>query len=296
MAQKLTNRRLALGTAQFGMEYGVANTCGQVARPALADILANAGRAGLDTLDTAIAYGQSEERLGAAGVDNWSVVSKLPRLSDPAPPDVRRWVLASVQGSLDRLRLPGLSVLLLHHSADLLGAQGPGLVSALAELKDRGLVLKTGVSIYAPAELDQLLAMGVVDAIQAPLSIVDRRLVQSGWLDRLQQRGVEVHVRSVFLQGLLLMPAAQRPVRFQVWQGLWDRWDHWLREQRLSALEACLRYVLGFDAIARVVTGVDSLAQLQQILAACDGALPPVPDDMQSDDPALLNPALWHLP
>jgi aryl-alcohol dehydrogenase-like predicted oxidoreductase len=294
MVHALTNRRLALGTAQFGMDYGVANTGGQVERTALVDILANAARAGLDTLDTAIAYGQSEVRLGELGVDNWCVVSKLPRLPDPAPADIHAWVLASVQGSLDRLRIPVLSALLLHHPADMLGAQGAHLARALADIKDRGLVRKTGVSIYAPAELDRLLATGVVDAIQAPLSIVDRRLVQSGWLDRLQQRGIEVHVRSVFLQGLLLMPAAQRPGRFAAWQGLWDRWDRWLLDSQLSALEACLRYVLGFDAIARVVTGVDSLAQLQQILAACDGELPDVPAILQSDDQRLINPALWQ--
>ena len=136
LPQMLTHRRLALGTAQFGMDYGVANTGGRVTRAALADILTTAARAGLDTLDTAIAYGQSEACLGAAGVDNWRVITKLPRLPDPAPPDVRAWVLAAVQGSLDRLQLPGLTAVLLHHPADLLGRHGPDLAWALAELKD----------------------------------------------------------------------------------------------------------------------------------------------------------------
>jgi len=278
------------------MDYGVANTGGRVTRAALADILTTAARAGLDTLDTAIAYGQSEACLGAAGVDNWRVITKLPRLPDPAPPDVRAWVLAAVQGSLDRLQLPGLTAVLLHHPADLLGRHGPDLAWALAELKDRGLIRQAGLSMYAPTELEELLAMGVLDVIQAPLSIVDRRLVLSGWLDRLQQMGVEVHVRSVFLQGLLLMPAEQRPASFQAWQKMWDRWDQWLREQRLSPLEACLRYVLGFDVIARVVIGVDSLAQLRQIIAACGGELPDVPDELRSDDVDLINPSRWQLP
>ena len=158
------------------------------------------------------------------------------------------------------------------------------------------LLLAFGDRLYAPTELEELLAMGVLDVIQAPLSIVDRRLVLSGWLDRLQQMGVEVHVRSVFLQGLLLMPAEQRPASFQAWQKMWDRWDQWLREQRLSPLEACLRYVLGFDVIARVVIGVDSLAQLRQIIAACGGELPDVPDELRSDDVDLINPSRWQLP
>ncbi len=296
MDHRLNLRRLALGAAQFGLHYGVANRSGQVRRSALAEILDLAADAGLDSIDTAIAYGDSEARLGEVGVNRWHVISKLPRLPVDASDDVHAWVIAQVQGSLSRMQIPCLSALLLHHPADLLGRHGPALARALGHLRHSGLVRKTGISIYDPAELDLLWQHDVVELVQAPLNIVDRRLLRSGWLARLHASGVEVHVRSVFMQGLLLMPSAQRPPRFRNWKPLWDQWEQWLDQHRLTALQACLRYVLAIGAVDKVVVGVDSLAHLREILAACDGALPGVPDTLASEDVALINPSQWHLP
>jgi len=294
--QPLNAPRLALGSAQFGLDYGVANRTGQVTRAALLEILSHAAQAGLDTLDTAIAYGDSEARLGEAGLARWQVVSKLPRLPADVGDDVPGWVRGQVQGALTRLRVPALAALLLHHPADLCGPHGVALTGALAALRDRALVRKTGVSIYDPAELDALWQHDAVQLVQVPFNIVDRRLQRSGWLDRLQARGIEVHVRSVFLQGLLLLPPGQRPARFERWQSLWARWDQWLQQHRLTPLQACLRYVLSLPGVDRVVVGVDSLVQLREILSACDGALPVLPDDLASDDLALINPSHWQLP
>jgi aryl-alcohol dehydrogenase-like predicted oxidoreductase len=188
-----------------------------------AAILKHARAAGLDTLDTAIAYGEAEQRLGAIGVGQWQVISKLPPVPDGCA-DVAAWVRDCVRGSLQRLKVAALHGLLLHRSQDLLGSSGAALSVALAATKSAGLVAKLGVSIYAPEELDDLASRMQLDVVQAPLSIVDRRLASSGWLARLHAAGTEVHVRSVFLQGLLLMDPGLRPARFARWQQLWDQW------------------------------------------------------------------------
>lgn len=293
MSSVLNTRRLALGTAQFGLNYGIANQAGQVLVNDAATILDCAAAAGLDTLDTAIAYGDSEERLGQIGVNQWQIVSKLPQLPDRSL-DVSAWVRASVMGSLERLKVSCLGGLLLHHPADLLGSQGDALYAAVAELKSLGVVEKIGISIYQPDELDTLLEHMAFDVVQAPFNILDRRLIDSGWLGRLRDLGVELHVRSVFMQGLLLMPGALRPAKFQRWQPLWDEWERWLSVHQLTPLEACLRYALSFNEIQRVIVGVDTPGQLQDILTAASGNLPPVPVDLQSADVALLNPSNWH--
>ena len=153
-----------------------------------------------------------------------------------------------------------------------------------------GLVEKIGVSVYSPSDLDDLSAFHF-DLVQAPLNILDRRLVASGWLSRLHESGTEVHVRSAFLQGLLLME--HRPVYFQAWEPLLKRYDDWIEVSGLTRVEACLRFALAHPEVSRVVVGVDSVEQLREALRAERGRGVYPPGDLQSYDDRLLNPSNW---
>jgi aryl-alcohol dehydrogenase-like predicted oxidoreductase len=283
------SERIALGTVQFGLDYGIANESGQVSRNEGARILEVARSGGVDTLDTAVAYGESESRLGEIGVAGWRIVSKLPPLPKDVV-DVAEWVRTSTRGSLDRLKVPVLGGLLLHRSADL-AERGTELHGALLALRADGVVEKIGVSIYHPSELDAI-SRHEIDLVQAPFNVLDRRLAASGWLKRLRDRGVELHTRSTFLQGLLLMPPGKRPARFHRWDALWRRWDAYLREHDTSALAASLGFVLG-AGVDRVVVGVDSANQLQEILVAASKNVRGIPDDLSSDDLDLISPVNW---
>lgn len=286
------NNRLALGTVQFGLEYGVANNAGRVNLDEAGKILAEAAHAGINMLDTAVAYGDSEATLGKIGVADWRIVTKLPEMPDTCT-DVAAWVEAQVRGSLDRLSIQQLHAVLLHRPAQLLEARGSQLFAALERLKILGYTKKIGISIYDASELDGLFREMHFDLVQAPLNILDRRLVTSGWAQRLKRSGTELHVRSAFLQGLLLMPADKRPQKFNRWQSLWSEWERWLHETGLSPVEACLRYAMSVEEVDNVVVGVDSAAQLHEIHAAAIGGLSGLPDWPQTIDPVLLNPALW---
>jgi len=286
------NRRLALGTVQFGLLYGIANQFGQVSRDEVAKILGHAWTAGMDTLDTAIGYGDSEAILGGIGVDQWQVITKLPEFPVTCA-DVASWVQDLVADSIDRLGVPRLRGLMLHRSQQLLGPHGDKLYQALVVVRDLGKVEKIGVSVYGPDELDAIWPSYQFDLVQAPFNILDRRLVSSGWLNRLRQAGTEVHVRSVFLQGLLLMDAANRPGKFDRWQSLWDDWHRWLTDHALTPLQACLSFATSQPEINRVVLGVDSLEQLWEIFACAEnpGKIPP--ESLMSDDLDLINPSHW---
>lgn len=284
--------RLALGTVQFGLDYGIANQTGRVDLPEVQAILAEARARGLDTLDTAIAYGQSEQTLGSVGVRGWRVISKLPALPEDAP-DVGAWVREQVGASLERLKIPRLYAVLLHRPDQLLGDRGGELYQALHRLKADEQAAKVGVSIYGPEELERLYAHMHFDLVQAPLNILDRRMVQSGWARRLKSADVELHVRSVFLQGLLLMEPGVRPKKFARWGALWDQWGQWLAENKLSPLEACLRYVLSVREADRVVVGVDHVGQLREILSAAEGRFPLPPQWEQPIESDLINPGRW---
>ena len=287
--------RLVLGTVQFGLPYGIANQAGQVSLAEATKIVDHAWKRGLDTLDTAITYGESEQRLGEIGIAQWQVISKLPAVPESCT-DVAEWVCESVLGSLQRLKVPRLRGLLVHHPHQLLGPQGSALYRALIAIKDEGRVEKIGISIYGPDELDTLWPHYQFDLVQAPFNIVDRRLAASGWLARLRQAGAEVHVRSVFLQGLLLMEAAKRPATFNRWEPLWQHWHRWLERQALTPLQACLGFALAQPGIDRVVVGVESLAQLQETLVSMETPAVEPPMTLVSEAPDLVNPSRWAAP
>ena len=289
----MDSHRLALGTVQFGTAYGIANLSGQVEKTETAAILEQARTAGLDTLDTASGYGDSEQRLGEIGVAAWQIVTKLPPLPENNRETAGSWAARWLEESLRRLRVDRVYGLLLHRPMQLLGSQGDELYRALAALRSCEQVEKIGVSVYSPGQLDALCGRFAFDLVQAPFNIVDRRLEQSGWLQRLHAAGVEVHTRSLFLQGLLLMEAERRPAQFARWQGLWARWNAWLAQRRLTALQAALSFGFSRPGISRLVVGVDSRRQLQQILSSGPVYTGEFPDELQCDDPALIDPSQW---
>ena len=283
--------RLALGTVQFGLSYGIANQQGKINSVSATEILEYAYTHGIDTLDTAIAYGDSEQCLGSVGVKSWKVVSKLPKMPEKTP-DILNWVKQKVLGSLNRLRLPKLYGLLLHHPEQLLSIEGKYLYDALVLLKEEKLVDKIGISIYSFNELEFILSQFDFDLFQCPFNILDRNLIDSKWLYRLKDLGSEVHVRSVFLQGLLLMNTQNSPSRFNRWQPLWEHWDEWLKSTNISALDACLNYVSSYPEISKVVIGVDSLCQLREILNIRETNLQ-FPDCLSCNDLDLIYPSNW---
>lgn len=286
------NERLALGTAQFGMEYGIASSGARVALQEVERILHEAWFKGVHTIDTAIAYGDSETILGRIGVERWQIISKIPTLPEDQT-NVHHWVQQQVHGSLARLGLSQLYAVLLHRPDQLLGPRGRELYESLLMLKSVGITRKVGISVYEPKELDRLFDSMRFDIVQAPLNILDQRLIESGWASKLKSMEVELHIRSVFLQGLLLMSPTARPVKFLRWQEIWDEWDHWLGAQGVSAIEACMRFVLSVQETDKIVIGVDNVHHLLQIIAAAQGELTTFPRWSRAIEPDLINPARW---
>ncbi len=286
--------KISIGTAQFGFDYGIANAIGKVTYTEACRILFEAKKNRIDTIDTAINYGASEEVLGRAGADGFRVITKLPALAEDQA-GIYHWVFEQVECSLKRLKQEKLYGLLLHRSQDLLGLNGTELIKALTDLKNNGVVQRVGVSIYSPDDLDQILQRTSIDLVQAPLNVVDRRLQSSGWLVRLKDLGVEVHTRSTFLQGLLLMEHSAIPQKFARWSTLWDRWHESLKLLGVSPLSACLAYPLSLKHVDQVTIGVDSVAQLLEVLQAAQNINPALDTSfMCSTDLDLINPSNWR--
>lgn len=287
--------RLALGTVQFGLPYGVANTQGQVMYEEAEAMLLSARTAGIDTLDTAIAYGEAESVLGRIGVSGFRLISKVPALRESVL-SADDWVVAQVEASLERLRVPRLGGLMLHAPDDLLGPHGTDLARGLQRARDAGLAERIGLSVYSPEQLVALVGRLPLEIIQIPLNIFDRRFIETGWLDRLIADDVEVHARSVFLQGLLLMSSDRIPSKFESFRSLIDGWHSWLAGDTaagMSAIQACLAHAASYAGISRLVVGADSLAQLQDIIEAVSAVPLRAPASLASPATSLINPAQW---
>ncbi len=287
------NNKLAIGTAQFGTNYGIANTTGKVSSVEAASILDFAWRNGVDTIDTAIVYGESEAILGSIGITNWKVVSKIPAVPMDCS-NIAEWVKKSVYSSLIRLKVDKLYAVLLHSSGELLKNHGTKLYGTLLKLKQEGVINKIGVSIYDPSELDFLVDAFDLDIVQAPFNILDRRLINSGWLDKLEKMNIEVHIRSVFLQGLLLMKPQDMPDYFNQWEPVWKKLDKWMADHPVSRLQACIGAALSIPQISRIVVGVDNLLHMKEICRTFSLPLINPPAYLACNDINLINPSLWQ--
>lgn len=285
--------RIALGTVQFGLDYGIANSGGKVSLAGAQEILSVCKAAGIDMIDTAMAYGESELCLGQVGVEGFDVVTKISSVPLDCI-DVVEWITGQVHDSMARLHVDSIYGLMLHRPGEIFSLRGEEILKALKGLKKSGLVKKIGVSVYSPHELQDLFALHDFDIVQCPFNIIDNRLVTTGWLDRLKELDVEVHVRSSFLQGLLLMPRDKIPKQFKDWDFLWDQWHQWIKDNEVSAVEACLAYALYNTGIDKVVVGVDSKAQLEQIVLSLKGSNIEIFPDISSLDDNLINPSNWN--
>ena len=301
--------KLALGTVQLGLDYGVANRTGRPDRATATAILDLAAASGVNTLDTAPAYGASEAILGeflashpdAFGGEPPVVVTKLSALElddEPTPQAVHDAVRVELERSARRLGLSPLPVCLMHHAADM--TRHGGLVAeGLVRARDEGLVERVGVSVYTPAEVERFLAVGAFDAIQVPVNLFDQRLVEGGHLERLAERGTVVFVRSVFLQGLFFLEPEAVPPHVAVARAPLGQLRALAAEWGRPIAELAVAFVRDLPGITSLVIGVETAAQLAANLRLM--ACPPLPAEARAAirarfaglPEALVNPATW---
>lgn len=290
--------QLGLGTAQFGMPYGISNQLGQTTHDELVDILALASEAGIRVLDTAALYGDSESALGAALEENhpFRIVTKTPKFETVFDPDRDAMQVArTFERSLSNLRQQQVYGLLAHDANDLLGPGGDAIWGAMQGLRTQGLVEKIGVSVYTGKQLDFLLSRFDPTLIQVPINIIDQRLIQSGHLQKLKSRNVEIHARSVFLQGLLLMKPAEMPGHFRQFSSELTKYAGFLAKLGLSPLKGALAFIRNVEQVDVALVGVASRAQLQECIEAVHAGQTVEADfsEVACHNEMLLNPALW---
>jgi spore coat polysaccharide biosynthesis protein SpsF (cytidylyltransferase family)/aryl-alcohol dehydrogenase-like predicted oxidoreductase len=304
---------MTLGTAQLGMEYGIANRAGQPARALAIRMVRQAIAHGVTTLDTARAYGEAEAVLGEALGGAWrsrvEVISKLDPLDSlPHNADetfVRAAVEESVRRSCEALRMERLSTLLLHR-AHHQRAWGGAAWRRLVEMRDEGTIGTLGASVYEPREALDVLQDEAVRHLQIPMNVLDWRWKASGVDRALAERpDVVVHARSALLQGLLADPETPgnwpASVEYDVSLCLRQLRGLAVKFGRESVTDLCFAYVRSQPWITSVVVGCETLGQVNENLrlfclsklsaeqcAEIENSLPRAPGN-------LLNPSQWKV-
>jgi aryl-alcohol dehydrogenase-like predicted oxidoreductase len=263
--------KLGLGTVQFGLPYGITNRAGQVSFAEAGRILDKAREVGIRVLDSAAVYGNGEEVLGQLlrlG-DKFSLVTKtVPIEATRIGKAEMARIEACFDASLSRLCRPGVDALLVHHAEDLLVPGGERIYAQLEQWRAAGKVARIGVSVYDQNQIERLFERYSFEVVQLPSNVFDQRLVASGTLSELARRGVAIHVRSVFLQGLLLQLPGQWPGRFAAWQPLTRRYHEHLDRLGVSPLAAAINFASRQPGVEAVLIGVENRRQLEDCLAA----------------------------
>jgi aryl-alcohol dehydrogenase-like predicted oxidoreductase len=273
--------KIILGTVQFGLQYGV-NSVGRPSEEVVKGILGEAAKGGITTLDTSSAYGNSEEILGECITpeENFRIVSKYPKGGIP--------VGEMFMGSLKRLKVDKLYGYLLHHFD--VYKNNPKVWDEFVAIKESGKVQKIGFSLYTPEELQFILDnKSPFDLIQVPFNIFDKKFLP--YMRGLHERGVEIHVRSTFLQGLFFKDRNALPEKLLPMKKYLLQLDEFSKASGLSISEIALNYNLQNPYIDGVLIGVDNVEQLKTNLASVKDT--PIDINIEVKEKELLNPVNW---
>jgi len=283
---------LILGTAQLGLNYGISNKIGQPSIDQAREILDTAYNSGIRILDTAFAYGDAEKVVGELNQNRFEIISKISDLTKIEPSENYNQISGFLQQTLENTQQEQLCAYLLH-SIDNLKINGEVLWRKMKDLKDQGLTKKIGYSLYSPKQLDVYFDQFKPDIVQIPMNILDREFQKTGWLKKLKDSGVEIHVRSVFLQGLLLMSYGDQIVKFPFYKNTWQLLKNELNNCKVSALDYCLGFVNAVDEIDEIVVGANSSVELKEIMLS-NSNVNSAPIELASSDEQLIYPFNWN--
>lgn len=286
--------RLVLGTVQLGIQYGINNSLGKPESPQAMKILHEAFAAGISTLDTAKAYGNAMELIGnyhRQSKHKFKVISKFHSSS--------QYLLKDVQIELEQMQIEQFEAYLFHSFGDFNNASKQ-LFKDLGQLKEKRLIGKIGVSVYGNDQFEKALQHSEIDLIQFPYNLLDNNFQRGEMIKQAKNNGKELHVRSVFLQGLFFMNEARIPEKIKAIYPYLSRLKDIAQNEGLGMEELALAYVLQNNAIDKVLIGVDSLEQLKSNLrivekvSAISETLKVCIDSIHVEELDLLSPVNWN--
>lgn len=256
---------LGLGTVEFAMRYGVNNQQGKPSFTEVKNILLTAKQNAIQLIDTACEYHNAHKLIAKCLPTNhdFLIVSKLPAIASLTTGHVIDEMKNLFIHALADLHQTSIYGILLHCATDLLGEYGDKLFRLLMQFKNEGRVNKIGISVYSAKQVQTLVSRYPLDIVQLPINIFNQDMLAFGILTYLKKQNIEIHARSIFLQGLLLMEAKDVQVELQAHMLAYQAW---LQARNLTPLQAAMGFIKQLNTIDYAIVGVNNTKELQEII------------------------------
>ena len=286
------DKTFVLGTAQFGLDYGISNKSGKVEKTEIKKILDYAKSVGIFSFDTASGYSNAANILGELADSSSKFTTKISSQFDYSIRAVHEF-RSSVLEEASRLRCKTIENLLFHDLAILDNPFMSAILREVERLKSDRVIKNFGWSLYNLQELKKVKKVSDFQILQLPCNPFDQEMSSSEDLESLFKQGVKVQARSLFLQGLLLMPICQLDKYFHRWKKAFVSWDKWCESSLEGKIDACLTHALSLNCVSEIVIGITSASELEQILFRYNKCNPATLVQFKNDDKLLTDPRNW---
>ena len=256
-------RKIVIGTANFGMKYGLGYK--NLNPKEIKKILSFSKKNGIRTLDTAPSYKNAFENLRRNKIENWDIISKIPSIPKNID-NINHHIQKIFFSNLKKINLSKIHTILIHDEKDILNVtKGKKILKILNHFKKEKLVKRVGCSIYDSHKVKRVIKNYDFDVIQCPYNILDRRIISSGWFNKLKNKGVEVHIRSIFLQGLLVNEVVYKKKNFKKWKKFFLEWFQNLKNNNIQAIDYCLSDLSDFN-FDKIIVGINNCDNLKDVV------------------------------
>ena len=288
----MTINKICIGSANFGMEYGL-NKKSPLLKKDIKEIFEFLKKENTIYIDTAANYKNSEIIIGKYSTKKFKIITKIKKIPKGVN-DLEKWLKNEIYTSCKKLRVNKIYGLLVHDTQDLKNKKkAKKIYKTFDILKKSKIIEKIGLSIYNPNELDLYLKNYNFEIVQAPLNIFDRRIINSGWLKKINEKGIEFFARSIFLQGLLIKDINKIDKFFSPYKKKFEKFETWTQKLNISKVEACIRFVNSYREVDKVIVGINNKMHFFENYKFLKKDKLIVPNSLEIKSGKILNPKLW---
>ena len=288
----MTFNKICIGSANFGMEYGL-DKKSPLLKKDIKEIFEFLKKENTIYIDTAANYKNSEIIIGKYSTKKFKIITKIKKIPKGVK-DLEKWLKNEIYISCKKLRVNKIYGLLVHDTQDLKNKKkAKKIYKTFDILKKSKIIEKIGLSIYNPNELDLYLKNYNFEIVQAPLNIFDRRIINSGWLKKINEKGIEFFARSIFLQGLLIKDINKIDKFFSPYKKKFEKFEIWTQKLNISKVEACIRFVNSYREVDKVIVGINNKMHFFENYKFLKKDKLIVPNSLEIKSGKILNPKLW---